>query len=362
MFNRLLCSALLAVLCSRSVNSYAVEVQAYAGVVAGLASGNGGFDCATSGPTIGNGWGAGISLPTEGFSFCHLAGGIDNHAQASGTVSATQAVTGPTKSGQYIGSADAHASIGVLGVAASGHKDGGTSNFNFDSSAAFARFEDVLTIHSASAPDGAVAKVNFGFHIEGSMSMQSQAPYSQQADVALGLRVNSTGGPFDLFQVTLASGSPPFIRGGSTGLPGALVVTPTSVSGAVDVLSSANFAVTLGVPFSFEVALRTVMNPCCFGTAMNVDFFNTARLSAIDVAVNGTPLTNFTVSAASGVAYSATGAAPVPLPPALPLFVPVLLALLSRRRHTWATSPSKVRRQDPHRCDVPTTAVTVLAS
>lgn len=57
----------------------AQALQAYAGAVAGVAQGTGGiFACATSGPTIGDGWFAGLRMPTEGFAGCNLQGGIQN--------------------------------------------------------------------------------------------------------------------------------------------------------------------------------------------------------------------------------------------------------------------------------------------
>lgn len=309
----------------------AAELQAYAGVVGGLAFGNGGFDCATSGPTIGNGWSSGLSLPTEGMAFCHLAGGVDNQISASGPLHAAQSVVGPSASGQFIGSASAHAEYGRLGVAASGSKAGGTSSFNFDSAASFARFQDELTLNNPAFATGTAATVSFSFHIEGSMSSASNAPFTQQSDVALGVRVDS-GGIFDVFRATLINDQLPFVRGGSSGLPGAFNSGPGVLSGAADITSLGGFNFQWGVPFKLEVALRTLLNPCCFGTSQTTDFFNTARLSGITVNGAGGPITDFLVSSSSGTAYSAAGVTAVPLPCSLPLLGAGLAALGLRRR------------------------------
>lgn len=73
-----------------------------------------------------------------------VAGGITNQVSSSGTLSSTQSVTGPVASGQFIDTASSQAAFGALAVHATGSKDRATSNFNFDSAAAFARFQDEL--------------------------------------------------------------------------------------------------------------------------------------------------------------------------------------------------------------------------
>lgn len=73
-----------------------------------------------------------------------VAGGVTNQVSSSGTLSSTQSVTGPVASGQFIDTASSQAAFGALAVHATGSKDRATSNFNFDSTAAFARFQDEL--------------------------------------------------------------------------------------------------------------------------------------------------------------------------------------------------------------------------
>ena len=142
-------AACLAALLSGGLpTSASAEVQAYAGAVGGQAQGSGSpFACATSGPTIGDGWFAGIALPTEGFAGCSLSGGIDNKVAAGGTLMSTQAVTATVGSGgTFTGQADAIASYGKLGVSASGTMTGTTSAFIYHQAASFARFQDTWTI------------------------------------------------------------------------------------------------------------------------------------------------------------------------------------------------------------------------
>src|ERR671921_778697 len=50
------------------------QLRANAGVVAGNAQFGPQFQCATSGPTIGPPWFAGLTLPTEGIAACGLSG------------------------------------------------------------------------------------------------------------------------------------------------------------------------------------------------------------------------------------------------------------------------------------------------
>jgi hypothetical protein len=81
--------------CAAASAQAANEVRAYAGVVAGNASGTGAFACATSGPTIGDGWFAGLRLPTEGIAGCNLNGGADDKVGAAGPLTSSFAASGP---------------------------------------------------------------------------------------------------------------------------------------------------------------------------------------------------------------------------------------------------------------------------
>ncbi len=302
------------------------EIQAYAGTVAGAAFGGGGFACATSGPTIGNGWFAGIALPTEGFAGCNLAGGIENKTAAAGSLSASQSVVGPTAPGQFIGSADALASFGTLGVAATGSKEGPTSSFTYGSAAAFARFQDELTITSPGVANGTLGAINFSFLLDGTMTNSHVAPYTQQADARLGVRVNGLF-IWDAFRATMINDTIPYVRGGSVGLPGGFTLGLGSVSGSAEITTTAFFGFVWGTPFTLEVALMNSLNPCCYGATQTVDFLNSARLSGIQVYTASGAVPDFNVASGSGTAYSAAGIGPVPLPAAVWLTASGFVAL-----------------------------------
>lgn len=309
------------------------EIQAYAGVAAGIAFGGGGFACATGGPTIGNGWFAGIALPTEGFAGCNLAGGIQNQTAGSGTLTSFQDVTGPAAAGQFTGSAEATASFGRLGVLAEGTKQGATSGFHYDGAAAFARFADSLTIAHASVPTGTAGGVSFTFTVDGSMGGVSNAPYTQQADTRLGVRINNTF-IWDVFRATVINDTIPYVRGGSVGLPGDFTIVPGSLSGEATLTTTAAFAFQWGVPFTLEVALMNSLRPCCYGTSLFSDFLHTSVLSGITAYGPAGAVPGFTVVSASGTAYGPDGVGPVPLPAAGWLLL-AALGLLSglRARH-----------------------------
>lgn len=320
------------------------ELQAYAGAVAGEAWGSGVFACATSGPTIGNGWFGGITLPTEGFAGCHLAGGIDDQRAASGPLLAMQSAGAALGGGSFSGQALARADYGRLGVAASGSMSGSTSSFSYHEAAGFARFEDTLTLHAPGVTAGTAGSLNFAFLIEGLMNSSPNPPYSQQADVALGIRVNGApGGIWYSFMGTVSGNGLPYLRGGGSGLPGGFVGGPGSLAGAAEVTSTANFPFLWDVPFTLEVGFMTIVRPCCLGATMSSDFSRTAQLSGILARAGGQAITDFTVASGSGTAYGPGGLLPVPEPGgAWPMLAGLaLLALAQRRFNPSACQPSR---------------------
>lgn len=310
----------------------AAQLQAYAGVVAGVATGTGPFACATSGPTIGAGWSAGLVLPTEGFAGCGLGGGIDTRTAAAGPLTAAQAGSGLVEGGSYTGQARASADHGRLGVSASGSMGGRTSSFTFHQSASFARFEDTLTLTAPGVATGAPGSIDFGFLVSGAMASSPVAPFTQQADLALGLRVGAAvgdpaRGPWTAFAGTVVGDSMPFLRGGGTGIPGDFVAVPGSFAGSANVVSTADFGFQWGVPFRMEAALSTTVRPCCAGASMLSSFEHTAVLSAIEATHGGVPVSDFQVSAQSGTGYGPGGLLPVPEPASTALWGAGALAL-----------------------------------
>jgi hypothetical protein len=179
--------------------------------------------------------------------------------------------------------------------------------------------------------------VDFAFLIDGMLGSLPHAPYSQQGDIALGIRVgssvgNAARGPWYSFMGTVVNDGQPYLRGGSTGLPGSFVLSPGGFSGSADVLSTANFGIRWGEPFEVEVALLTLVTPCCYGSSLDSSFMSTARLSGITARADGVAVSDFSVQSASGTAYGPAGLLPVPEPSSALLWSAGLLWLWQRRR------------------------------
>ena len=297
--------------------SAAAELRAYAGAVVGNARGTSGpFACATSGPTIRDGWFAGLSLPTEGFDGCNLAGGITDLRAAGGPLASSQQATGPMvgDTGTASVSAQARADYWSLGGAAEGTASGGTSNMTYHAAASFASFTDTLTLHSASVASGTRGTVDFSFLVEAVMQSLPHAPYTQQLDARLGIRINNSF-IWDAFLATVVNDRLPFLRGGSSGLPGSFVLGAGSLDGAALVTSTANFGIQWDVPFTVEVALTVNVQPCCYGSAQSADLLHTAVLRGIDARAAGQAVQDFTVATSSGARLGADGLlSPVPEP------------------------------------------------
>ncbi|MGH6647817.1 PEP-CTERM sorting domain-containing protein [Aquabacterium sp.] len=335
-----LTSVLFGLVTAAALPSHAAQLRAYAGVVAGNAQGTGSiFACATSGPTIGNGWFAGVAIPTEGFSGCNLAGGIDDHVAASGPLTASQTGTAPMVSGlgTYTGSAQARADYWSVGVSTEGTATGGTSSSTYHQAAAFASFTDTLTLRKTGIATGTAGSTDFTFLVEGAMQSLSHSPYAQQADVRLGIRVNGRYIWDSFMATTYGSADTPYVRGGATGLPGSFAIGPGSLSGSALVTSTANFDIQWGVPFTVEVALLSSAYPCCHGASNSADFLNTALLKGIVARGPGGEVTGFDVLAESGAKLGPQGLmATVPEPSTWSLMVAGL-----------AFSAWRIRRRQP---------------
>lgn len=308
------------------------EIQAYAGGIAGPVVGTTGFQCFTSGPNNPV-WANALYVPLEGIAACGLSGGIDNQSASSGTLTASQSVTGAaTGGGVFSGSAQALAGYWSLGVAVEGSNSGGSAPLVYRQTAALARFLTPVTLTSPGLATGTAGFVNLSFLVEGSMSSLRNAPYSQQVDTYLQLRVNGASGPWTTFASTIVDENLPFVRGGSTGLPGAFVLGPGSLSGSANVSSTGNFAFQWGVPFTVEVALSAQQSTCCFGTSLAADFLNTAQLSGIQAFGPGGLVADFSGVDDAGNLLGPTGIiGAVPEPTTALLMLAGLFGLAWRR-------------------------------
>lgn len=325
----LACFALVVMLSSAPAQA---ELRAYAGAVAGNAGNGTVFGCATSGPSIAGPWFSGISIPTEGIAPCGLSGGIEDKTSASGPISAGMSVVGPMANagGVFTGSAQARADYWSLGVAAEATATGGSSPSTFRQAAAFASFTETLIYSSTTVAPGTAGYTNFSFLIDGLLKNQPNLPYTQQGDINLSIRVNNGPGIWTSFAGTVVNNGTPYLRGGSTGLPGSFVLSPGAFEGSAVVSSTANFAFVWGAPFTVQVAMIVSVSPCCFGTSMTADFYNSAVLDGIDAYAGGNKVGDFIVMASSGALLGAGGVVARPVPePATPLLAALGLALIA---------------------------------
>ena len=324
------------------------QLRADAGVVAGNAAIGPQLQCATSGPTIGAPWYAGISIPTEGIAACGLSGMIDDKTAAAGPISATAAASGPMAgSGTFTGTANARANYWNLGVSASATATGGSSGTTYRQAASYASFVDYVTFTSPTHANGTAGTTNFKFFIEGLMNSLPNAPYGQQGDVQFSLFINNI--LWTAFAGTVSDNQLPYLRGGSTGIPGKFVSSPGAFIGSDSIETNANFQMIYGTPLRVEVALYTTVSPCCFGASMASDFYNSALLTGIDVYDAGGVKTNdFLAVGTSGIRVNAQGIIVDPVPPttttpepatvALTLFGLVSLAAIARRNRSARTA------------------------
>lgn len=311
----------------------AQSLRAYAGAVGGQVSGPG--NCGTYRMSIPE-WSAGLTLPLDGIAGCGLAGGEVDHLGSRGTLSAQQGVDGQVPDGRYQGSASARAAYGSLGVAADGLMTGAVNGGGTrHQSAALASFSDRLTLTSPGVADGQSLQLLFGWTISGSLQSQGQPPYGQFANVTLSTRINGIDTSDD-FGVYLSIGGNPFYSPAPRFVENGFTIADGGLSGSGRVQSQFLYTVQAGSAFTFEAALRTSVQPCCFGATLSTDFLQSAHLSSIRVFRNGTELGDFAIDAASGALYGAGGVTPVPEPGAglLALAGLALVGWRARRRLT----------------------------
>ena len=163
-----------AILATLAVTSGArAQASAHAMVVAGRAGhvGGGTFDCATSGPQARElaFFNTGVGLPTEGYAYCGLAGGIQNLSGATVSGVAHQDAATAFNNGGASVSADAKATIGSLGVRASGSNTAASyDGFNYASAEGSAYYSDAVTFDGSGT-----AKMLFQFAVDGSAALTS---------------------------------------------------------------------------------------------------------------------------------------------------------------------------------------------
>ena len=262
----------------------------------------GGFSCATSGPQARESgfFNTGIGLPTEGYAYCGLAGGISDQSNLTAASLSSQATSSSFNGGVSTLSADARAGFGSLGVKSTGSFTGSTDAFAYHASEAAAYFSDAIPL-----PGSGIGTIQLNFTVDGSsFSVGNSQSFNQ-----LNYQIN--GGPsFNMFSANTSFGTsrvrdlfheptPGFTQSGAT-LSGSAVV------------STFNTSVTLGTNLNLLIGLYAASYPGPFTGVANNDFWSTAKLTGILLLDGfGNPIT-FSVTGASGTIYDNAGAhAPV---------------------------------------------------
>ncbi len=299
--------------------AHATSTQAHAMVVSGSAGhpGGGEFDCATSGPQPMEGkyfGSASVGLPTEGYAYCHLAGGVQDTSNPHGISTANQSVTNAFAAGLHTQTATATADFGVLKAASNGSFTGSPYYGNeFHAGEAAAYSTDTLPV-----PTGA-ASIQFGLTIDGSASVTG----SSQTLTILDYQING-GVIYGAFEGVLPGGNSVgtaqglTANGTGTGPVAGFTVGLGSLSGAGTVysfrtdLSGSTFDLTLALLAASYPSPVNSVSPA--GGTANDDFAETARLSSLSFFdARGNPLAFGTLTGASGRLYDAAGVHTAPV-------------------------------------------------
>lgn len=255
------------------------STMAHAMITSGQAGhpGGGFFDCATSGPqsTMSSRFNTGIGLPTEGYAYCGLAGGIDNQSSATG-VSTAHEDLGPAGHGVNYGvhyqKADAIADFGVLKASSNGSYTGESGGgFLYTAGEGAAIVTDTL------ATPAAAKFIQLSFTVDGSASVAK----SSQILAIFNYQINS-GPIYTIFSAGLL-GSGAYARG----LHGSDMVDLTGFTTTAGSLSGSDTVYTYRTElpdapdFDLSLSLYVGSYPSPLGGAAIGDFAHTVRLSSI---------------------------------------------------------------------------------
>ena len=281
------------------------QTSAHAMIVSGQAghAGGGAFDCATSGPQpdMLARFGTGNGLPTKGYAYCGLAGGIVDNSSATGVSAAHVDLGSPGhsfNSGLHSQTSDATADFGVLKASSSGSFTGDPGGgFEYAQGEGASVSTDTLP-----TPAGA-SSIQLGFTVDGSASVAK----TSQVLTLFNYQINS-GSIFTIFSANLLGDTASvlgFDGGAFVDLSG-FTVGVGSVSGSDTVYTFRE--APLGPTFDLTLGLYVGSYPSPLGGIANADFSETVRLSSIMTFDAGGRAFDFgSITGASGRIYDATG-------------------------------------------------------
>ena len=325
-------------LCPLAPISAAPSLNAYAGSVGGSGIGTVPGGCGNAPSPIFSFFSFNFVLPTEGIGPCGYSGAVVQSTAATGPLASSYTLPpvslGPLPgSGSFDGSAQSIANYTGLGANAHANigtgRPGGNSMFQ---SIGAATLQDSLTATSPLVANLSAGFVRYQFSVDGSLQSLGVPEPGYFGETYMVLDMQHQGGL--VYQVLNAT-----VRRGGIGTisnrqpPAGWVTSTGSLSGGSNFFSF-DFPINWGQAWEIKVGLMA----WAYGSA-DSNFLSTARLTGLSMFdANRQPVTNFSLSAASGTDYLA---APIPEPQTWVLWLLGLtgLARLGRRRRETGVDP-----------------------
>lgn len=278
----------------------AAQVETFTLGVGGDSSGPLCSTFATPAPVFSFFGGYGPSEPLGGYAGCGIAGGYGSQTAPAGWLSDVRADSFAWDINTITGNADVAARHGEASVSANESYAGTPNSFQVAGFESFGRFDDTLTITSASVANGETGTIRFQFTVTGALSLTAQG--------ALGLVLayfDGTGGPYTgLWMLATHPAANPSVTSASGQSLAGLVVSPGAVAGSENVVTLIHPFV-MGTPRDWKFGLFTYAQPSLTGS-MDSDWH--MKLTGIEVwGPQGQVLTDFSIASASGVGYAAAG-------------------------------------------------------
>jgi glucose/arabinose dehydrogenase len=291
----------------------ASSLESVAGAVGGQSS------CSTSGsrPPISTLFGSYFQIGTtgNGISDCGLQGSIQDRTATQGPLTTTSSVNTTVGGGTYTGSSSATSNFGALSVASHGQMLGVTRPGGVNQSGGFSIFNDQLTFKSSTQANGGLGKVVYTFTIGGGLTTPVPTPPFSSTNIANLVIQQGSFFQGNIFTARTASTETGTILGNPS-YPGFTTALGT-VQGSGQ-FSSASIPFVWGESVNLTVGLAAVGFPA---TGATVDAFLNAVLSGIKVFdASDNLLNDFSITAASGSVYLASGVSSVQIPPAFSAF------------------------------------------
>jgi hypothetical protein len=256
-------------------------------------------------------------------------------ASSSGAVSGTDGTNPYTGTGYSIVNAN-----GSLGAESTISVSGSTPTFTLVGSLAI--FTDELTVTAPGIPTGTPGTYGPAVTITGTLSSSNETNLVNYiiVDAAYGMAGTVAGA-----EAAVGTDSNQFINTGSDCSP--QPANPSAASGTQESCTlsfpeSSLLPITWGVPFEvateFDAYVFATPGPGGVAEGGTSNFSGTAQITSIAVDANGNPVTDFSITSASGLDYTANGITPEPSSLSLFGVGLLFLAFVAKRRLPYNVS------------------------